>query len=151
MSLLRQHGFYVWYDYHFPEGIDGPWAGESTTSSLPSLIANAFGEDLFCDVPFVSGGAVDVSNVDLASIQQLPHLKELNLHRTTISDSQLEFLSNQNNLEKLHLAYTKISNDGLQHLTRLIHLRELFLNETKVTHEGVKILQQALPNCKIVE
>ena len=51
----------------------------------------------------------------------------------------------------LWLHNTRATDAGLQHLTGWTNLQALDITGTRVTDEGVKILEQALPNCKITK
>ena len=52
-------------------------------------------------------------------------------------------------LKDLYLADTNVTDAGQVYLEGLAQLQDLNLHSTKVTEQGVKLLQQALPNCKI--
>ena len=97
---------------------------------------------------------------------------EVHLHKTKVTDDWLEHLKvltkleylllsvtkvnaglvhlkGLNSLRTLTLRSTKITDAGLVHLKGLTEIRELDLGETKVTTAGVKMLNMALPKCKI--
>ena len=114
VSALRQHGYNLWYDFHFPMGISQRWAGERAKPSLPQWMTAILGEDFFCEVLFVSGGGGSFSETDLISIRQFPHLERLFLSHSAISDFQLKLLSDRTSLEFLLLNYTNVSDEGLQ-------------------------------------
>ena len=52
-------------------------------------------------------------------------------------------------LQTLNLGGTKVTDAGLLYLKGLGSLETLNIRNTQVTDEGVKMLQEALPNCKI--
>jgi internalin A len=111
-------------------------------------------------------GGIEVS--DLASLTGLKNLELLDLHNTNVSDlsplaglknlewlalydthvSDLSPLAGLKNLQTLGLHGTQVRD--LSPLAGLKNLTELSLNNTQVSDEQVKLLQQALPNCKIV-
>ena len=49
----------------------------------------------------------------------LPHLKEVQLNETSITDKSLALLANHPTLERLELHQVWIDDDGLKHLTKL--------------------------------
>jgi hypothetical protein len=64
-------------------------------------------------------------NDDLALLGEVPHLRELGLGQTRISDA------------------------GLRHLYPIKTLRQVWLFDTRVTQAGIEALRQALPECRI--
>ena len=61
----------------------------------------------------------------------------LNLHNTSIGDSDLIWLSDFKNLESLKLSKTQVSDAGLDHLKCFSKLEFLFLNDTQVGNPGL--------------
>ncbi len=95
------------------------------TPRQPGMLRAFLGNDFFDDVVMVDLGA------------------------RNIADSGLEHLKGLTNLEILSLEHTPVSDAGLEHLKGLAKLGELYLNDTQVTLEGIRMLEEALPNCKI--
>jgi hypothetical protein len=98
----------------------------------------------------------DLDNEGLYAITKIKHLKDLDLTDACITDQGLVYIQELRELESLKFESLKdevspidISNEGLMYLKGLRNLTSLTLVKTKVTDEGVKMLQQALPNCKI--
>lgn len=84
---------------------------------------------------------------DLSVIAELTLLESLYLRETTISD--LTLLRDLTNLVELDLSYTKV--DDVTPLFGLKKLREINLTGTPVSQEQVRALQEALPECEIIE
>jgi hypothetical protein len=74
----------------------------------------------------------------------------LDLGEAEVTDAALKDLKALKKLKSLNLHGTKITDAGLNHLAGLTDLRSLDLVFTKVTAAGVRVLQKALPECKIV-
>ncbi len=90
-----------------------------------------------------------ISDAGLEHLKALNELKSLYLDGTKVTDAGLRHLKALSQLRYLNLSGTKVSSAGLEHLKELKQLQELDLRRTEVTGEGAKILQQALPNCRI--
>jgi hypothetical protein len=123
-------------------------------------------------------GETQTTDADLGRLKEhlrtLPHMEELKLQKTRITDAGLEHLEEFTNLEELDLSSTPISDaglvhlkplsrlrclqftgshitdDGLAHLSGLTQLIWLYLDNTQVTDAGVAELQRALPYCEII-
>jgi hypothetical protein len=91
-----------------------------------------------------------ITGEGLAHLENLERLDSLLLSRSTISDEGLAHLARFPRLAHVSLSDTQISDAGLIHLQRVSTLEAVELANTKVTDEGVRMLQHALPNCKIV-
>ena len=95
---------------------------------------------------------VHLAGITDAGLRHLPGLTQvqvLSLGDTQITDTGLENLRGLRQLRLLTMDNTPIGDDGLANLAGLSQLAELAIRNTKVTERGVKLLQQALPNCKI--
>ena len=92
-----------------------------------------------------------VTDAGLVHLKGLTKLEVLLLTCKQITDAGLVHLKGLTNLESLNLSNTPITDTGLVHLKGLTNLEQLWLGGTQVTDEGVKKLQQALPNCKILQ
>ena len=66
-----------------------------------------------------------------------------------ITDEGLVHLRAFPRLQTLNLGGTKVTDAGLEYLKGLGSLETLNIRNTQVTDEGVKMLQEALPKCKI--
>ena len=70
----------------------------------------------------------------------------------TISDTGLQELVKLKTITRINLSGTQITDAGLQELAKIKQLKEIDLENTKgVTEQGIGELQQALPNCKIIQ
>jgi|GEM_PF-2034355 len=140
----------------------------------PAWLRRLLGDDFFSDVHAVTlrGGSHD--DCDLAFLQELPELRQLDLQDTTITDAGLEHLSGLSELVRLNLKGTFVSDAGLRRvkgLSRLEHLdlsgtkvgdaalsslkdltqlAELELADTAVTDAGAEQLREALPHLRLM-
>lgn len=62
---------------------------------------------------------------------------EIDLHRTRITDADLDCLTGRTNLRKLNLHSTGITDAGLGRLQGLMALQTLYLNDTPITDAGL--------------
>jgi len=100
---------------------------------------------------FNFGNNAKVSDAGLAYLKGLTKLKDLKLDSTDVSDDGLALLKGLTELKALSLYDTKVTDAGLVHLKGLTKLKFLHLGDTKVTEDGVSKLEQALPNCLIMQ
>ena len=91
-----------------------------------------------------------VTDAGLAHLKGLKTLQRLHLEKTAITDAGLEHLKGLSNLVYLNLYETAVSDAGLQHLKGLSQLRKLFVWKTKVTQAGVDGLRKSLPELDVV-
>ena len=91
-----------------------------------------------------------VTDAGLAHLKGLKTLQRLHLEKTAITDAGLEQLKDLTNLVYLNLYETAVSDAGLQHLKGLSKLRKLFVWKTKVTQAGVDALRKSLPELDVV-
>jgi hypothetical protein len=82
-----------------------------------------------------------VTDSDLQLLEDLTTLRSLNLYGTRITDSGLVHLTNLKGLVTLHLNSTAISDAGLARLQNLKGLGELGLYGTHVTNAGLQYLK----------
>lgn len=92
-----------------------------------------------------------ISDEARAALSALTTLTWLNLDATRITDDTLVRLPALKKLEWLHLGRTSVSDAGLVSLASMTSLRTLHVTRTSVTREGVVKLQEALPECKIID
>ena len=91
-----------------------------------------------------------VSDAGLKHLADATELVRLDLSQTSeVTGSGLAHLNGLVNLEALMLNHSQVTDAGLTHLEGLTSLRILHLEATRVSDEAVRILQEALPNCKI--
>ena len=151
-----------------------PFFAAPRKTKMLRWLEDTLGKSFFLDVAEVYLDFTEVTDADLAQIEELRHLQCLDLRVTKITDAGLERLrglthlrglwldgtqvtdaglsnlNRMNNLTALSLQFTaQITDTGLEHLKALAQLKRLLLCGTHVTDAGVARLQQALPNCKI--
>ena len=90
-----------------------------------------------------------VSDEGVAQLRQLRKLETLALNGTQVTDASLAVLESMSNLKEIHLQETAVTNDGLERLSKLNQLGKVYLANSKVDVKGVRLLQKALPACKI--
>ena len=195
VEAIRKLGGYVHYDYEMdPNG----FSLLLTPPPAPDWLIKLLGIDFFADVAMVDLPGtlppdlrrhIDLNKpppedlrrenerataICLKQLPLLPHITNLGLIGTQITDDQLQYLEGLDVLQKLwlngtpvgdaglvhlkklpQLRYlvlwfdTRISDVGLKHLQGMSQLRELSLDDTNVTDAGKTELQKALPKCEI--
>ena len=97
------------------------------------------------DVPF--------SQCDIwaEALAKMPTLRKVVAYRTGITDAGVAHLARLPKLEDLNLVDADISDASLKSLATCKSLKSLEINGEKLTWPEIKRLQQALPDCKIVE
>jgi hypothetical protein len=159
------------------EALDGAVAyvepGEATEASSVRFFKWSLPADYFYDVLQVDFSGTQVTDVGLAHLQRLTHLRWLSLNYTHVTDAGLGHLRSLTGLRWLDLSGTQITDAGLAnlqsltglqslrlngtivtdaglaHLRTMTSLSTLLLNGTHVTDDGVAQLEQALPKCRI--
>jgi hypothetical protein len=91
-----------------------------------------------------------ITDADLEVLQGLTSLRTLNLYGTRISDAGLRNLSGLTGLQTLFLNNTSVTDAGLKALEGLAGLRELDLNQTAVTDRGLPQLKSLTNLNKLV-
>ena len=91
--------------------------------------------------------AARASSQDLAVLQWLPELVQLNLAETPVTDSGMVYLRGLTQLEELNLSRTKIGDGGLGHLAGMARLRTLWLDHNPIADAGLASLA-GLPSLK---
>ena len=89
---------------------------------------------------------IDLSNTsvtdeDLDHLSDSPQLQSLSLANTSITDGGIPRLSCLANLSALDLSSTSIRNTGLEHLKRLGRITDLKLDGTEITDQGLAHLR----------
>ena len=112
-------------------------------------------------------------NAQLASLQQLRHLRSLSLRDTNTDDRGLSYIGDCIKLETLCLDGTRVTNQGISHLAALQNLKTLSLSgsdvdddcidaladittlvsldvrSTGITKQGLRRLEALKPDCQI--
>jgi hypothetical protein len=78
-------------------------------------------------------------------LSAFPHLRQVGLSGTSLSDAGLDGLADVAGLESLYLAETKITDAGLTKLAGCKNLRFIDVEGTQVTAAGMTALRKALP------
>lgn len=128
------------------KGVRREWVGPAWIRDRVKPEDSKYFERICC----VYIGGTSVTNTDVEAISQLVELRELNLYSTKITNAALIHFDRLRRLRTLHLADTNVSDEGLESLRSLSNLRELYLNQTKVSKEGGLKFRAALPAAKVV-
>ncbi len=78
------------------------------------------------------------------------HIIAVRLPKSRITNAELALVESLSTLKELDLSGTKISDEGLTRLGRLDRLEQLDLRDTRTTKAGVSQLKKLLPNCEIL-
>lgn len=92
----------------------------------------------------------EITDEALTTLRTMPGLARLHLERTGITDAGLADVAAVPTLEYLNLHSTDVTDAGLTNLVGLTGLRSLYIWQTGVTSNGVTQLQTALPDLEIV-
>lgn len=76
----------------------------------------------------------------LAAIGQLPHLEQLTLSETQITDADLAGLRDMPHLRELHLDVTPLTDAAFEHLATLTQLEVLTISQAAITSRGLQKL-----------
>jgi uncharacterized membrane protein len=90
-----------------------------------------------------------VTDDDLEELSQFKNLTRLYLQLTEISDSTLSRIGSLENLEYLNVYATNVGDEGLQYLEPLTQLKTLYLWQTGVSNEGALALKNNRPGIYI--
>ena len=94
--------------------------------------------------------ATNITDQSVSQLATAKHLRVIRLAETAVTDAAIDSLLNIPTLQSINLYGTKVTDAGVSRLSSLTQLKHLYLWQTAVTPEAIKLLQQKLPNCKIV-
>ena len=83
-----------------------------------------------------------ITDADLAHLDMLPALQELQLWSPRVTDAGLVHLEKLTALRVLALSGTQVTDAGLVHLEKLTALKYLYLGATQVTDDGLVHLEK---------
>jgi hypothetical protein len=165
--ILRGHGGSLWKRAetvgHFPTLVKTPefmaavarfkslrkldlgwWPGESVTDDDMAQIEG------LTALQELDIFGTDVTDAGLAHLKGLTSLQKLNLFKTGITDAGVAQLKGMKALQQLDLCETQVTDAGLAQLKGLTNLKSVMvLNDPQLTDSGVADLQKALPQCFI--
>ena len=93
------------------------------------------------------GSLKRVGDRTVVALERLPHLREVNLARTGVSNAGLQHLNR--GLESLNLFETQVTDDGMKSLEPLKKLKHLDLTGTQISDKGLAHLAR-LPELESV-
>ena len=119
------------------------WGNDLQSARLPgpAWLRNLVGEDLLADVAVVWLWDSNGTDAAMAHLEVLPHLLELHLPATRVSDIGLKYFRGLMQLRRLCLGFTGVTHAGLVHLQGMSNLQHLELTSTKVTDAGLEHLE----------
>lgn len=94
-----------------------------------------------------------LSDEMLEPLGRFPSLKELDLHKSQVTDAGLKHLASLANLERINFYKCQVKGQGLTHLTGLKNLNSVHFWQGQIDSAGrtaIDELSAALPNCEIV-
>jgi uncharacterized membrane protein len=94
-------------------------------------------------------GNSSVSNADLKTLADFPHLQKLHLQNLPISDEGLKPLGNLRYLDVLNLSGTDITGNALNEISGWKNLKKLYIYNTPVDDTSVESLRQANPQLEV--
>jgi len=127
-----------WCEYDYECDAQGNTIVPKGDGPGPSWLRRLVGVDFLANVTVVSGG-YELGDPDrtLAHLSSLPHVKDLDLVATPLTDTGMAHISGLKRLEKLGLGDTYITDVGLVHVEGLSSLRRLHLSRTAITDAGL--------------
>lgn len=124
-----------------------------TAVSLRGNLDDTGFEKLKLVIPQLVTVDLSATKVTDKSVTELVHSKNLRVIRlaeTEVTDASIDSLLAIRTLESINLYGTKVTDAGVSRLAAMTQLKNLYLWQTAVTPEAIKVLQDKLPNCKIV-
>lgn len=153
VTVLRQMGGWVLYDYQYPSGNRQPdaepWA--------PAWLRRLVGDDYFQTVVEVQlANSARITPEGLALLTDLPEIKHLYAFDAPIDDAAMAHVGKLTRLESFGIDHTRITATALRHLRRLTQLRWLDLSDTNIDDPSlvhlrglVNLEDLRMSNCKI--
>ncbi len=90
---------------------------------------------------FALAGSFELTDQVFSSLEKLGHLKQLSLHGTRLTGTELKRVSHLN-LDKLELAASNLNDTGLVGIEKFQQLTYLEIGSTKVTDAGMESVSQ---------
>jgi len=118
-------------------------------SLLARLLVPIFGEHAFTEISAVYFDRASTTDEDLIVLAKVPHLRELDVSGTKITDDGMQHILRLKRLTVLDLASTRMTERGLMPLSACSELRELDLRGIQVDESVVYQLRKVLPHCDI--
>ena len=94
--------------------------------------------------------ATKITDKTVTELVTAKHLRVIRLAETEVTDASIDSLLALPTLESINLYGTKVTDAGVSRLAAMTQLKHLYLWQTAVTPAAIKVLQEKLPNCKIV-
>lgn len=113
---------------------------EGEPGALEAWLRERLPRSYFDDVDAVTLSDDQLTDSDLACVEDLSSLHELAMFSPQITDAGLQHIAGLTALQELDLSGTQITDVGLQHLPNLTSVQRLDLSETKMTEAGLQHL-----------
>ena len=159
VTAIEKSGGTAHYNWTWNSG--GPIAGGKPWA--PPHITDLIGIDYFGHVTYVSVADATQTTIehvgrltqiqflqfrdhattvpDLASLQGLTQLTELDLGDIPLGDRELSYLRRMTRLSKLRIRGTHVTGSGLKYLKGMTELTELVLSDSQITGAGLQNLK----------
>ena len=124
------------------------WLDISGSSLTPQRIKFLIGcakvDQLFLTRSKISPGSIE-------ALRQFSHLSSLDLSGALIDPNALKELAMLDGLQDLSLTLADVNDSIIPILSKMKNLRTINLAKTKITKNGIRVLEQKLPNLRIVQ
>jgi uncharacterized membrane protein len=94
--------------------------------------------------------ATQITDKGVAALEPAKQLRQLRLAETSVTDASIDTLLKLPALESINFQGTKVTDSGVLKLATLTNLKHLYLWQTQVKPETIKALQDKLPKCEII-
>jgi uncharacterized membrane protein len=94
-------------------------------------------------------GNSSVSDADLETLSEFPHLQKLHLQNLSIGDVGLQHLRDLRYLEVLNLSGTKVTSKALDEISRWKNLKKLYVYNTPIDGTSVQSVRNANPELQV--
>jgi hypothetical protein len=141
-EIVKEGG---WVEYDYEIDASGKWIPRAEPTG-PEWLRRLLGSDFFANV-VVAKVRTDAGSRMLTGLSRLQYL---DLRDAEITDAGLVHVTELSDLLVIDLFGTKITDAGFEKLERLKTLETLLLRGTLASAESTAMLQEALPNCRIV-
>jgi hypothetical protein len=95
--------------------------------------------------------ATRVTDAGMTHVRKLPQLEQLYLAKCAVSDAGLAHVAGLSRLRAINLYGTQITSAGLEHLMGLAHLERLLITDVKLDAAAVDKLKKQLPRLTVTD
>lgn len=120
----------------------GPNLIEDSALSALSSIKN--------NISHINFSSTSITDKAMAFVAGSPNLVYLNLRNTSITDRGITLIAKAQHLEYLNLVSTDVTDKSINAIANIKTLLNIYTYDSGITEKGVQLLQDALPDAKIV-